>query len=132
MEEIFQRNRLALILKTGDLRLWFYHPSTRHYFYLSEDGSKEERLNPVEFSQRFDRGDFEELSRQVFEICDGHVEKVSVLLRSSEQGEACRYYQVSIAVSIAVSRKWIACCYAIIPFSTRRCWTCCSTTRTEC
>ena len=99
MEEIFQRNRLALILKTGDLRLWFYHPSSRHYFYLSEDGSKEERLNPVEFSQRFDRGDFEELSRQVFEICDGHGERASVLLRSSEQGEACRYYQVSIAVA---------------------------------
>lgn len=100
MEEIFQRNRLALILKTGDLRLWFYHPSSRHYFYLSEDGSKEERLNPVEFSQRFDRGDFEELSRQVFEICDGHVEKASVLLRSSQkEGEECRYYQVSVAVA---------------------------------
>ena len=100
MEEVFQRNRLALILKTGDLRLWFYHPSTRHYYYLSEDGSKEERFNPVEFSQRFDRGDFEELSRQVFEICDGHVEKASVLLRSSQkEGEECRYYQVSIAVA---------------------------------
>lgn len=35
-ESTMQRNRLALILKTGRLRLWFFHPATRLYIYSEE------------------------------------------------------------------------------------------------
>ena len=31
-----QKARLALIMKTSKLRLWFYDPTTRHCCYLSE------------------------------------------------------------------------------------------------
>ena len=33
-----QKARLALIMKTSKLRLWFYDPTTRHCCYLSEAG----------------------------------------------------------------------------------------------
>ena len=41
-----QKARLALILKTGRVRLWFYYPATRHYCYLSESGDYENEFNP--------------------------------------------------------------------------------------
>jgi len=55
-----QQNRLVLVLKTGKLRLWVYTPANRHYYYLSDDGTTESEYNPIEFSQLFDRYDFEE------------------------------------------------------------------------
>ena len=39
-----QKARLALIMKTSKLRLWFYDPTTRHCCYLSEAGDYEAGL----------------------------------------------------------------------------------------
>ncbi len=92
--------RLAMMLKTGKNRVWFYHPSTRHYYMMSESGSIERRINPVEFAQLFDRDDFEQLRSLVFDISDGHQETAQVLLRSNaDSAEECQYYDVSISVA---------------------------------
>ena len=95
-----QNARLALILKTGKLRIWFYQPAARRYIYLSDGDHDEMECNPVEFSQLFDRDDFETMRAAIFDICDGEQETAKVSLRShAEEGEQARHYEVSISVA---------------------------------
>lgn len=91
--------RLALILKTGRLRLWFFDPATRRYCYLSETGEYEQEYNPAEFCQLFHRDKVEEMSSIIYDICDGKRDSGQIAIRSREEREEnCRHYQVSISV----------------------------------
>jgi PAS domain S-box len=95
-----QKARLALILKTGRLRLWFYYPATRHYCYLSEAGEYGREYNPSEFALFFHREDLEQMRSIVFDICDGKLDsakKVKLRSRADKESE-CRHYEVSISV----------------------------------
>ena len=94
-----QKARLALILKTGRLRLWFYYPATRHYCYLSEAGEYGREYNPTEFAQFFHRDDMETLRSTVFDICDGKLGSGKVVMRSRADKESeCLHYEISISV----------------------------------
>ena len=94
-----QKARLALILKTGRLRIWFYYPATRHYCYLSEAGDYEREYNPSEFAKQFYREDLEKMRSIIFDICDGKQDSAKVTLRSSAKKESeCNHYEVSISV----------------------------------
>ena len=94
-----QKARLALILKTGRLRLWFYYPATRHYRYLSEAGEFGPEFNPSEFGQAFHPTDLEVLRSLVFDICDGKQDSGKVKLRSRAEKESeCKHYEASITV----------------------------------
>ena len=94
-----QKARLALILKTGRLRLWFYYPATRHYCYLSEAGEYGREYNPSEFALFFHREDLEQMRSLVFDICDGKQDSGKVKLRSRAEKESeCKHYEVSITV----------------------------------
>ena len=94
-----QKARLALIMKTGRLRLWFYYPATRHYRYLSEAGEFGPEFNPSEFGQAFHPTDLEILRSLVFDICDGKQDSGKVKLRSRAEKESeCKHYEVSITV----------------------------------
>ena len=99
MEGKKQKARLALILKTGKLRLWFYYPATRHYCLMSEAGEYEREYNPTEFAQFFHRDDMEVLRSVVFDVCDGKQDdaKVSVRSRADKESE-CLHYEISISV----------------------------------
>ena len=100
MNAMKQKARLALVLKTGRLRLWFYYPATRHYCYLSEAGEYEREQNPSEFALNWNRDDMETLRSTVFDICDGKIDTAKVDLRSRADNERdCNYYQVSISVA---------------------------------
>ena len=94
-----QKARLALILKTGRLRLWFYYPATRHYRYLSEAGEFGQEFNPSEFGQAFHPTDLEVMRSLVFDICDGKQDSGKVKLRSRAEKESeCKHYEESITV----------------------------------
>ena len=94
-----QKARLALILKTGRLRLWFYYPATRHYRYLSEAGEFGQEFNPSEFGQAFHPTDLEVLRSLVFDICDGKQDSGKVKLRSRAEKESeCKHYEEAITV----------------------------------
>lgn len=100
MDSKRQKARLALILKTGRLRLWFFYPATRHYCYLSETGDYEREYNPAEFCQQFHRDENERLSSIIYDICDGKQVTAKMSLRSRAKNESdCRYYEVSISVA---------------------------------
>ena len=99
IDEKKQKARLALILKTGRLRLWFYYPATRHYCLMSEAGEYEREYNPTEFSQFFHRDDVEVMRSIVFDICDGKQNGAKVSIRSRAEKESeCKHYEVSLSV----------------------------------
>ena len=100
MDSKKQKARLALILKTGKLRLWFFYPATRHYCYLSETGDYEREYNPAEFSRFFHPDDLNEMRSIIFDVCDGKQESGKVAIRSRAAKDAdCRHYEVSISVT---------------------------------
>ncbi len=95
-----QKARLALILRTGQLRLWLFYPATRHYCYLSETGDYEREYNPSEFALLFHRDDIEKLYTTIFDICDGKLDggKVEMRSRASDESER-KYYEISVSVA---------------------------------
>ena len=94
-----QKARLALILKTGRLRIWFYYPATRHYCYLSETGEYEQEYNPSEFALLFFKDDLEKVRSIIFDICDGKRDTAKLYMRSRAKKESeCRHYETSVSV----------------------------------
>ena len=95
-----QNARLALILKAGKQRIWIYNSAKRHYSFLSEQGTYEEEYNPVEFSQRFDRDDFEVLRRAIFDVCDEKRSSSVITIKGQAESEEQRhYYEMNISVA---------------------------------
>jgi len=94
-----QKARLALILKTGKLRLWFFNPATHHYCYLSETGEYGREYNPAEFCQFYHRDDIELMSSIIYDITDGkqETEKMNIRSRAAKESD-CRHYELSISV----------------------------------
>ena len=94
-----QKARLALIMKTSKLRLWFYDPQTRHFCYLSEAGDYEREYNPADFALFFHRDDLDQMRSVVFAICEGKMDtgKVSVRSRAKKESD-CRHYEISFSV----------------------------------
>ena len=94
-----QNAHLALVLQAGRLRIWKYLPATRHYIFLSEEGSMEQRYNPIDFAQFFDRDDFERLRSTIFDISEGKKNSAVVTLVSNAKDEAfLRHYEVMVSV----------------------------------
>lgn len=94
-----QKARLALIMKTSKLRLWFYDPTTRYFCYLSEEGDYEREYNPVDFALFFHRDDLDGMRQMIFDICEGKVDEAKVNVRSRATKESdCRYYEMSFSV----------------------------------
>ena len=94
-----QKARLALIMKTSKLRLWFYDPTTRHFCYLSEAGDYEREYNPADFALFFHRDDLDQMRAMVFAICEGKMDtgKVSVRSRAGRESD-CKHYEISFSV----------------------------------
>ena len=94
-----QKARLALIMKTSRLRLWFYDPTTRHFCYLSEEGDYEREYNPAEFALFFHRDDLDKMRTVVFAICEGKMDTGKVNARSRAKKESdCKHYEISFSV----------------------------------
>ena len=99
IDNIKQKARLALIMKTSKLRLWFYDPTTRHFCYLSEAGDYEREYNPADFALFFHREDVDKMRAMVFAICEGKIDTAKVNVRSRAKKESdCRHYEISFSV----------------------------------
>ena len=94
-----QKARLALIMKTSKLRLWFYDPTTRYFCYLSEAGDYEREYNPADFALFFHRDDVDSMRATIFDICEGKMDTAKVNCRSREKKDSdCRHYEISFSV----------------------------------
>lgn len=98
LDDMKQKARLALILRTGRLRLWFFFPSTRQYCFLSETGEYERYYNPAEFARLFHRDDLDQMRTILFDICDGKQDSGKTTIRSRADKESdCRHYEMSLS-----------------------------------
>ena len=94
-----QNAHLALVLQAGRLRIWKYLPATRHYLFLSEEGTMEQRYNPIDFQQFFERDDFERLRTAIFDICEGKQNSAVLTLASNAKDDAfLRHYEITVSV----------------------------------
>ena len=99
VDNIKHKARLALIMKTSKLRLWFYDPTTRYFCYLSEEGDYEREYNPADFALFFHRDDVDGMRQMIFAICEGKMDEAKVNVRSRAAKESdCRYYEMSFSV----------------------------------
>ena len=99
VDNLKQKARLALIMKTSMLRLWFYDPTTRHYCNLSEAGDYEREYNPADFALFFHRDDLDQMRAMVFAICEGKMDTGEVHVRSRAEKESdCKHYEISFSV----------------------------------
>ena len=109
-----QNAHLALVLQAGRLRIWKYYPATRQYHFLSEEGSMEQRYNPIDFAQFFDRDDFERLRSVVFDISEGKQSSAVLTMVSNAKDEAyLRHYEVSVSVDQRDSRGRVVSVFGI-------------------
>ena len=100
-----QNAHLALVLQAGRLRIWKYLPATRHYLFLSEEGMREQRYNPIDFQQFFERDDFERLRTAIFDICEGKQNSAVLTLVSNAKDDAfLRHYEMTVSVDRRDSR----------------------------
>lgn len=92
--------RLALIMQTGNLQLWLYDVDKRHYITLSEMGEYDKEYIPIDFSENFDREDFERLRKVIFDICEGRQDvSSSISLRSNSKHKTDqRNYEVRLSI----------------------------------
>ncbi len=90
--------RLALVLQTGNLKLWLYDVRSRHYITLTELGEYDSEYNPVEFSDYYDRDDFEQMRKEVFDICEGRKTSSSAFIKSNSKNNDLCYYKVKLSV----------------------------------
>ncbi len=110
-----QNAHLALVLQAGRLRIWKYYPATRQYHFLSEEGSMEQRYNPIDFAQFFDRDDFERLRSVVFDICEGKQSGAVLTMVSNAKDEAyLRHYEVSVSVDQRDSKGRVVSVFGIL------------------
>ena len=100
-----QNAHLALVLQAGRLRIWKYLPATRHYLFLSEEGTMEQRYNPIDFQQFFEHDDFERLRTAIFDICEGKQNSAVLTLVSNAKDDAfLRHYEMTVSVDRRDSR----------------------------
>lgn len=91
--------RMALVLQTGNLRLWLYDVASRHYITLTAIGEYDQEYNPVTFSELYDRDDFELMRKDIFDICEGRLTASTTELKSNAKDkDDIRYYEVKLSV----------------------------------
>ena len=95
-----QINRLALILQTGKLRLWTFNINKRRYYPLSESGDQTQEYQPIDFAQFFNRDDFEDLRKIIFDMSDDKPVDSTIRIRGAvKPGEEPRQYEVMLSVA---------------------------------
>ena len=100
IQGVSQNNRLALVLQSGKLQLWFYNSLKRHYIMMESNGRLASECNPIEFAERFERNDFVELRKVFFDIYEGRRTSGTVNVRSAkDQKGHCCYYEVTVSVA---------------------------------
>lgn len=95
-----QNSRLALMLLSGKLQLWIYNGPRRHYTLMEGDSSFASECNPIEFAKRFERNDFEELRKVVFDIFEGRRKSATATVRGTKDEDGrYSYYEVTLSIA---------------------------------
>ncbi|MBR1687084.1 MAG: PAS domain-containing protein [Prevotella sp.] len=98
-----QNERLKLVLRSANVRLWIYDVTGRHYQWLADDDNTD-IYNPIDFAKFFDRNDFERMRNAVFDTRDGRKQTVTLEVRG-EQPDDKSQPQAHFTVNVSVFKR---------------------------
>ena len=93
--------QMALVLQACKVRVWTYDVENQHYYRLAKDGSTEGDYTPLQFSQFFERDDFEKMLERITEMSNGNLESTSITIRgrqSTDKEQLQKQYEVSLKI----------------------------------
>ncbi len=94
-----QNMRLSTIMRTGRMQMWIYDTMTRHYRFMSEDGTVIKEYNLLDFAKLYNRDDYDNMHSSIFDICENKRFTSTVNLRSQKDDEGnCKYYEIHLSI----------------------------------
>ncbi len=93
--------QLGLIMDANRMKAWTYDMDKRLYKVLTEYGTKEIEYTPIDFSQFFDRDDFEAMRKLITDIQDGKTDSETLLVKSAplkNNAEEQHIYEINISI----------------------------------
>ena len=93
--------QLSMILDSSKTQTWTYDIERELFTVISQQNTKETKYTPFDFSQFFERNDFQELRREIMVISKGKRESGNVFVRSSlskHEGGAQQIFEVNVSV----------------------------------
>ena len=93
--------QLSMILDSSKTQTWPYDIERELFTVISQQNTKETKYTPFDFSQFFERNDFQELRREIMVISKGKRESGNVFVRSSlskHEGGAQQIFEVNVSV----------------------------------
>ena len=98
-EGMTKNAQLAGVMRSCHIRVWLMKPRANRYILLSENGTVEKDLSPLDFSHLFQHDDFEELQQHVLDIRDGKNKKGTCRARGRRQDDGSRRtYEVNMRI----------------------------------
>lgn len=93
-------NRLALILKTSNVKIWIYHVDNKTVTALDNDGQPQTTLPSVEYFKQTSPEDFERLKTAIESIVKGKENKITlnVLAKDSPEEKEFRNFTAELSV----------------------------------
>ena len=90
---------MSLVLRSSKLRAWIYDCTDHRYIRLGKDGTVIGEYSPIDYSQFFERDDFEQLRQQLFSIRDGHITSSTLQVRGRRKKDK-RQKQFEVTLKI--------------------------------
>ena len=93
--------QLSMILDSSKTQTWTYDIERELFTVISQQNTKETKYTPFDFSQFFERNDFQELRKAIMVISKGKRESGNVFVRSSlskHEGGAQQIFEVNVSV----------------------------------
>ena len=93
--------QLAMILESSKTQTWTYNVNKKTFSRFSEHGQKETVYIPLDFSQYYDRDDFQNMRKIIQDICNWESRFGSITMKSVPDKEADgkpHIYNVTISI----------------------------------
>ena len=97
--------RLSLVLNTSNVRFWTYDIPTKTFTWMDKEGKAERNYTILEFSQRYRREDFEQLTEAINQLVRQEKENVTLEMRAKDKGEGGEDREFTIALSVLRRQK---------------------------
>lgn len=98
-KERIRNVQMAGVMHNSHLRVWLLDVAKKRYILLSERGTVEAALMPIDFSNLYKHTDFDDMRRQVLAIRDGKQKEARCRIRSMRMSDGNRrMYDVNIRV----------------------------------
>ena len=101
-QNLSKNTQLALVLKTGKVRVWTYDTRTHHFMSLDSDGATDGDYLPIDFAQFFDPDDFEVMRQHIAEIYDGKEQAATTIVKSRLSSDDDKKEQKYMEISIEI------------------------------